>query len=151
MAEFDQWLKDNHLVRATQAAARLELSDKEFKFAIKRGLIKRKSMPNHDNLFGFPVDLSLTKDQQQQVMNEGTLNAQQVAEELGVSQKEFNAIKRQSTLTHSREMSGRTQPHESGSTHLYSRTDVEKLRPAGQEAKAKRLNPPEKTRSGHSI
>src|SRR5262245_38842799 len=56
MAEFDEWLKDNHLVRAAEAATRLELSDKEFKSVIKRGLIKRKSMPNHDNLIGFPAD-----------------------------------------------------------------------------------------------
>ena len=135
MDEFDEWLKANHLVRTAQAAAMLDLSDNEFKCVIKRGFIKRIAMPNHDNLVSFPADLSLTKDQHQQLMNEGTLNAHQVAEELGVTQKEFNEVRRRSNVAHTDEILGRTIPNDTGISALYSRADVEKLRPVAVEVK----------------
>ncbi|SRR5258706_8172716 len=138
MDEFDTWLKDNHLVRGSEAAAKIGLSEKEFKSVTKRGFIKRQHMPDHDNLIGFPADLSLTKEQRQQVTNEYTLNAQQVAEKLGISLKEFVQVKRQADIAHSAEILGRTVPSDSGTAYIYSRADIEKLRSATEEVKAKR-------------
>src|SRR5258707_14993052 len=116
----------------------INLPDKQFKSVIKRGLIKRKTMHDHSNLVGFPADVSLTKDQHQQLMNEGTLNAHQVAEELGVTQKEFNEIRRLSSLEQANDTPARALTHQAGNSQLYSRADVEKLRAAGQEVRAKR-------------
>jgi hypothetical protein len=95
-------------------------------------------MPDHSNLVGFAADLRLTKEQHQQLMNEGTLNAHQVAEELGVTQKEFNEIRRLSSLEQSTDKPARALTHQAGNSQLYSRADVEKLRPAGEEVRAKR-------------
>src|SRR5260221_1863959 len=145
MDEFDQWLKENHLVRGVAAAALLGLIDKEFKSAVKKGLFKRQFMPNHDNLVGYPADLSLTQEQHEQFANEHTLNAHQVAEELGVTQKEFSEIKKRSDMAHSPELLGRTVPNDSGTASSYSRADIEKLRPAAEEIKAQRPKPSDDT------
>lgn len=138
MDEFDQWLRDNHLVRGTEAAARLGLSDTEFKTVLKRGWVKRQYMPDHDNLAGFPADVKLTNEQQQKFLNELTLSGHQVAQGLGVTPKEFSEIRRQSKIAHSTECLGRTIPNESATASLYSRADIEKLRPAGEAAIANR-------------
>src|SRR5579859_4269760 len=141
MDEFDQWLKQNHLVRGAVAAVMMGLPDKEFKSGIKRGFIKRQSMPNHDNLVGYPADLVLSKEQHEQLMNERTFNARQVAEELGVTQKEYVEIKRQSDIANSDALLGRTVPNESGSAYLYSRADIQKLLPVAHEVKSNRPKP----------
>jgi hypothetical protein len=94
-------------------------------------------MPGHDNLVGFSKDVSLTKDQQQQVANELTFSAHQMAEELGITEKEFNEMKRQLNLTHSDEILGRIIPNASVTSLLYSRADVNKLRSAADKITTK--------------
>lgn len=138
MAEFDQWLKANHLLRGVDAAANLGVSDKEFKSIVKKGLVKPQMMPNHDNLAGYPANFSLTAEQYQMFANERTLNAHQVAEALGITQKDFNEIRRETNIAHSDQLLGHTVPGDSGTALLYSRADIENLRPAVEEAKAKR-------------
>src|SRR5579859_3623494 len=138
MDEFDQWLKQNHLVRGAVAAVMMGLPDKEFKSGIKRGFIKRQTMPKHDNLVGYPATLSLTTEQREQLTNERTFNAHQVVEELGVTQKEFNEIKRRFDIAHSAELLGRTVPNDTGSAYLYSLADIQNLGPAAKEVKASR-------------
>jgi hypothetical protein len=137
MEEFDAWLKTKGLVRSVKAAALLGLSDKEFKSVIKQGLVKGQRMPGHDNLVGFPKDLSLTKAQQQQIANELTFSAHQMAEELGITDKEFNEMRRQLDLTHSAEILGRTVSNDSISALLYCRADVKKLQPAADQLKTR--------------
>src|SRR5258708_8942344 len=56
MDEFDEWLKQNDLVRGAAMAAKLGLSDKEFKSLVKKKIVKLQSMPDHDNLVGYPAD-----------------------------------------------------------------------------------------------
>jgi Spy/CpxP family protein refolding chaperone len=138
MEKFDAWLKTNGLVRSAKAAVLLGLSDKEFKSVIKQGLFKGQRMPGHDNLVGYPKDLSLTKDQQQQIANEFTFSAHQMAAELGITDKEFNEMKRQLDLTHSDEILGRTVSNESISALLYCRADITKLRSATHQLMDKR-------------
>ena len=141
MDDFDQWLKENHLVRGAAAAASIGLPDKEFKSGIKRGFIKRQTMPNHDNLVGYAADLGLTKEQREQLTNERSYNAHQVVEELGVTQKEFNEIKRRFDIAHSDELLGRTVPNDTGTAYLYSRADIQNFGPAAREVKANRTKP----------
>ena len=141
MDEFDQWLKDNHLVRGAAAAVSIGLSDQEFKSGIKHGFFQQQSMPDHDNLIGYAADLSFTVEQRDQLMNERALNAHQVVEQLGISLKEFNEIKRRFDVTHSSELLGRTVPNDSGTALLYSRADIQNLGPAAREVKANRTKP----------
>ncbi|HLY26969.1 MAG TPA: hypothetical protein VKQ72_11560 [Aggregatilineales bacterium] len=148
MDQFDQWLKENHMVRGAGVAVKLGLSDKEFKSVVKRGLIERRSMPDHDNLVGYPADFTLTKEQHQQFINERTLNAHQLAEELGLNQKEFSEVRRRSNMAKSDEFLGRTIPNDSGTSPLYSRADVEKLRSIGEEVKAQGVKPAGKPAPG---
>jgi hypothetical protein len=130
MEKFDAWLKAKSLIRGVKAAAKLGLSDKEFKSVTKRGLVKGKNMPGHADLVGFPADLSFTNEQHHQVLNEITLNAQEVAEALKLTQKEFNGIRQQFDIMHSVKILGRTVLSDSASGLLYSRADIEKLRSA---------------------
>jgi hypothetical protein len=138
MEKFDAWLKANGLVRGVKAASQLGLSDKEFKSVIKQGLFKGQQMPGHDNLVGFPKDLKLTKDQQQQISTELTFSAHQMAAELGITDKEFNEMKRQLDLTHSAEVLGRIVSNQSISALLYCRDDLTKLRSAADQLMDKR-------------
>ncbi len=141
MDEFDQWLKDNDLVRGATMAAKLGFTDKGFKSFVKKNLIKSTSMPDHDNLIGYPADFTLTTEQHRQFLNERSLNAHHVAEELGLTPKEFGEVKRRANIAHSDEILGRTIPNDSSTYPLYSRADIEKLRPVAAEVKARGIKP----------
>lgn len=130
MEKFDAWLKAKGLIRGVKAAAKLGLSDKEFKSFAKRGLVIGKHMPGHADLVGFPADLSLTKEQHHQVLNEIAFNAQEVAEALKLTHKEFNEIRRRFNIMSSDKCLGRTVFSDSATGLLYSRADIEKLRSA---------------------
>src|SRR5579859_7712090 len=113
MDKFDQWLKENGLVRGTALAAKLGFSEKDFKAFIKKNELKSKSMPGHANLIGYPSDFTLSSTQQSQYVNERGLNAQQVAKELGLIPKEFTEVRRRSDMAHSDAVLGRTIPNDS--------------------------------------